>query len=81
MRPELPFLAAGAISVIGGAVAEKQWPVHTGSSIIGTVVLVVVASATTGTKVAPLVHAIGILLVVTSLMAAVKVANAKKKGS
>lgn len=78
MRPEIPFLAAGAISVVGGTIAKGTWPANIGSSIIGTVVLVVAASATAGTKVAPLVHAIGILLVVTSLLAAVKVANAKK---
>lgn len=78
MRPELPFLAAGAIAIIGGAIAEKHWPAHTGSSIIGTVVLVVAASATTGTRIAPLVHAIGLLLVLTALMAAVKTAQTKK---
>lgn len=77
-HPEISFLAAGAISVVGGAIAEGKWPSHVGSSIIGTVVLVVVASATAGTKVAPLVHAIGILLVITSLMAAVKTAKLKK---
>lgn len=78
MRPELPFLAAGTIAVVGGALAEGHWPSHTGSSIIGTVVLVVAASATAGTKVAPLVHAIGLLLVITALMAAVKVVQTKK---
>lgn len=72
MRPELPFLAAGVISIIGGAIAEKKWPANVGSSVIGTVVLVVVASATAGTKIAPLVHAIGFLLVITATMAAVK---------
>lgn len=78
MRPELPFLAAGAIAVIGGVIAEGKWPSHSGSSIIGTVVLVVVASATTGTKIAPLVHAIGLLLVVAATMAAVKTAQTKR---
>ncbi len=78
MRPELPFLAAGAIAVAGGAIAEKKWPDNVGSVVIGTVVLVVVASATTDTKIASLVRAIGLLLVMTTIMAAVKRANESK---
>ncbi len=78
MRPEFPFLAAGAISVIGGAIAEKRWPAESGKVIIGTVALVLVASATADTKIAPLVRAIGLLLVLTSVMAAVKTANQTK---
>lgn len=77
MKPELPFLAAGAVSIIGGAIHEKKWPSHTLTSIIGTVVLVIVASATSGTRAAPLVHAVGLLLLLTSIMAAVKQANRK----
>jgi len=79
-HPELPFLAAGGIALIGGAIHEGHWPSSWGRSVIGTVVLVVAASATADTPIGPLVHAIGILLVVTSLMAAVKAANDKKKG-
>lgn len=79
MRPEFPFLAAGMVSIAGGAIAEKKWPSHTVGSIIGTVVLVVAASATANTRAAPLVHAIGLLLLLTSVMAAVKATqNAKK---
>lgn len=78
MRPELPFLAAGAVSVVGGAIQQKKWPDNTARSVIGTVVLVVVASATTGTRIAPLVHAIGLLLLLASVMAAVKAAQVKK---
>lgn len=77
MRPELPFLASGAVAVIGGAIHEKKWPDNTVRSVIGTVVLVVVASATADTKVAPLVHAIGLLLLLTSIMAAVRAARKK----
>jgi hypothetical protein len=72
MRPELPFLAAGVTTVVGGAIAEKKWPKNTVRSAIGTVVLVLVASASTGTRIAPLVHAIGLLLLLTAVMAAVK---------
>ncbi len=79
MRPELPYLAAGAVSIAGGAIAEKNWPQHTVRAIVGTVVLVVAASATANTRAAPLVHAIGLLLLLTSVMAAVKTVQ-KNKG-
>lgn len=75
MRPELPYLAAGAVSVIGGAIHEKQWPKNTGRATIGTLVLVLAASATANTRVAPLVQAVGLLLLLTAIMAAVKTAQ------
>jgi hypothetical protein len=77
MRPEMPFLAAGVVSVIGGAIKQKKWPDNTARAAIGTIVLVLVASASTNTKAAPLVNAIGLLLLLTSIMAAVKAANEK----
>lgn len=76
--PELPFLAAGGVSIIGGAIAEKKWPSNGVKSLIGTVVLVVVASATSGTRIAPLVHAVGLLLLLTAIMAATKQVKGKK---
>lgn len=79
MRPEMPFLAAGAVSVIGGAIQQKKWPDNTGRAVIGTVVLVLVASASTNTRMAPLVQAVGLLLLLTSIMAAVKAAQSKRK--
>jgi flavoprotein len=78
MRPELPFLAAGAVSVIGGAIQQKRWPDNTGRAAIGTVVLVLVASASANTRIAPLVQAIGLLLLLTSVMAAVKATQTRK---
>jgi hypothetical protein len=79
VRPEMPFLAAGVVSVIGGAIREKKWPDNTARAALGTIVLVVAASATTGTKVAPLVNAVGLLLLLTSIMAAVRAAQTKRK--
>ncbi len=79
MRPEMPYLAAGAVSIIGGAIREKGWPKDTTWSLIGTVVLVVVASATATTRFAPLVRAIGFLLLLASVMAAVRAAQKKAK--
>lgn len=79
-HPELPFLAAGGISLIGGAVAEKGWPSNSLRAVIGTVVLVVIASASSGSRIAPLVRAIGLLIVLAASLAAIKqVADSKKK--
>ena len=77
MRPELPFLGAGVVSVIGGAIKQKKWPDNMGRAVIGTIVLVLAASASANTKAAPLVQAIGLLLLLTSIMAAVRAAQTK----
>jgi hypothetical protein len=77
MRPELPFLAAGAVAVAGGAIKDKKWPPYTTRAIIGTVALVIVASATSDTRIAPLVRAVGLLLLLTTIMAAVRAAQKK----
>jgi peptidoglycan/LPS O-acetylase OafA/YrhL len=79
MHPELPFLGAGAIALIGGAMREHGWPSNATTSIVGTVALVLVASATANTRIAPLVRAIGLLLLLTSVMAAVNAASKTKK--
>jgi dolichol kinase len=78
MSPELPFLAAGGVAIAGGAIAEKKWPDNATRSVIGTIALVIGASATANTRVAPLVHAIGLLLLLASIMAAVKTVQSKK---
>lgn len=78
MSPEFPFLAAGGVSIIGGAIAEKKWPANGVKALIGTVVLVIVASATGNSRIAPLVHAIGLLLLLTAVIAATKQVKAKK---
>lgn len=80
MRPEMPFIGAGIVSIVGGAIREKKWPDDTVRSLVGTVVLVIVASATADSKIAPLVRAIGMLLLLTAVMAAVKTAKLKKDG-
>jgi hypothetical protein len=77
MRPELPFLASGAVAIIGGAIRDKGWPSYTTRAVIGTVALVLVASATTDTRIAPLVRAVGLLLLLTTIMAAVKATQKK----
>lgn len=79
MRPELPFLGAGAVVIIGATIREKKWPSEANGAIIGTVVLTLAASASAGTRIAPLVHAIGLLLLLTAVMAAVKAQKEKGK--
>lgn len=72
MRPEMPYLAAGAVALVGGVAKEKHFPKAGLPAVIGTVVLVIVASATAGTRVAPLVRAIGTLLLMAAIFAATK---------
>lgn len=80
MRPEMPFLAAGAIAIGGGAIKNHGWPTNTLTSVIGTVALVIFASATADSKIAPLVRAIGLLVLLAASMAAIKsVISARKK--
>lgn len=79
MSPELPFLAAGGVAIAGGAIAEKKWPSNGVKALVGTIALVVVASATTGSRVAPLVHAVGLLLLLSAVIAATKQVTASQK--
>jgi hypothetical protein len=78
MNPEMPFLAAGAISLAGGVAKAKGLPSNAMQSVIGTVVLVIVASATANTRIAPLVRAVGLLLLLAATMAAVPAFTKKK---
>lgn len=72
MRPEFPFLAAGAVTIAGATVKEKHWPSGGARSVVGTVVLVLIASATSDTPLAPLVHAFGLLVLLAAIMAAIR---------
>ena len=72
MKPEMPFLAAGTVAIIGGIRREHGWPHNGLTALIGTIVLVIVASATAGSKIAPLVRAIGLLLLMAAVMAAAR---------
>ena len=79
MRPELPFLGAGAVALIGGTARAGGFPPNGLNAVVGTTVLVLVASATAGTKIAPLIHAIGLLLLLASVMAATRQFKPKPK--
>lgn len=81
-HPEMPYLAAGTVAVIGATIRDGKLPDITVPAI-GTVILVLVASATAETRYAPLVRAFGFLLLLTATITAVnatmKKANDKKK--
>lgn len=75
--PELPFLGAGALALVGGVRREGHLPHNATVSIVGTIVLVLATSATAGTKIAPLVRAIGVLLLVASVYGVVRAFQVK----
>ena len=79
MRPELPYMAAGAVAIVGGIAREGKFPSKGLNAVVGTVILVIAVSSTAGTPVAPLARAIGSLLLLASVMAAVPAFT--KKGS
>lgn len=80
MSPELPYLGAGALSLAGGVIKEGKWPSGALKVVIATVILVLFASATGDTKVAPLVRAIGILFFIAALFGMVRASITKKAG-
>lgn len=67
MNPEAAFLAAGVVAIAGGAAQERAWPKTGYRAVVATAILVLVASATSRTPLAPLMRAFGIVV----LMAAV----------
>lgn len=75
----MPFLAAGAIAIGGSVAVNKAFPTNGVPAVLGTIALVIVASSTAGTRVAPLVRAVGLLMVMASVMATVKTINKKKR--
>lgn len=80
--PELPYLGAGALALTAGIIREGKWPDNSLKSIIATIVLVLFASATGDTKIAPVVRAIGLLFLMAALYGVVRASinkQAKKK--
>lgn len=74
-HPEMPFLAAGAVAIVGGVIESHGWPANGAKALVGTSALVIVASATADSRITPLVHAIGLLLLLASVMATVNAVN------
>lgn len=69
MAPELPFIGAALVSLVTGVRKEGGFPSGGIKVLVALSVLVIVAAATAGTKLAPLVRAIGVVLLLTSVLA------------
>jgi hypothetical protein len=78
MRPEAPFFIAGAIAIGGGIYREKGWPSEGTNALLATFVLVIVASMSADTPLAPLVRAFGFLACIGSVMATTRYVQAAK---
>ena len=70
-------MLAGSIALVGAVRKDGRWPANGVQGVIATAVLVLIASATNGTKIGPLVRAFGIMLLLSSGYAAIR-ANAGK---
>ena len=79
MRTELPYFAAGTIAIGGGIAREHHWPSQGTEALFATIVIGVIASATNDTKIAPLVRAIGLLVLLGAVISAVP--SFRKKAS
>lgn len=80
MAAEFPVLAAGGVAIISGWAKAGGPPKNLGVAIIGTLVLVLVASMSKGTKVEPVVTGIAWLFLLSVLVKAVPAFNTSKKG-
>lgn len=79
MRPEMPFLAAGAVALLGGIVREGGWPAEGTGALVGTLAAVLVASMASGSAFAPLVRAVGLLVLLGAVYGAVPAFQAARK--
>lgn len=77
-NPEMPFLAAGTVAMLGGIARNKSWPANGSRAVVATIAMVTVASASKGTKIEPLVRAIGLLVLMTAVIMAVPYFNGEK---
>jgi energy-converting hydrogenase Eha subunit G len=77
MGPELPFLGAGAVAIVGATVRDGKLPGLT-RPLLGIMALVLVASATTDTRLAPVVRAFGLLVFLVAVMTTTRVILARK---
>lgn len=66
MRPELPYLGAAGVALVAATVRDGHIPSLTRPAI-AIIVLVVFASAMSRTSMAPVVDAMGKLLLLTTL--------------
>jgi hypothetical protein len=76
--PELPYLGAGALALTAGIIRQGRWPDGALRSVIATIVLVLFASATGDTKIAPVVRAIGLLFLMAAMYGVVRASINKR---
>ena len=77
-HPELPYIAATAVAIGGATIRDGKIPDLTAPAI-GAVGLILLASATAETRFAPLVRALGFLLLLSTVIAATNVVRTKAK--
>jgi hypothetical protein len=78
MSPELPYLAAGGVAIVGATYRDGKLP-DLMRPVVGIVACVLVASAFGETKLGPLVQAFGMLVLLVTVMAATNSVLAKRK--
>lgn len=81
MAPELPFLAAGAVALVGGARREGKFPANGIKALVATAILVLIASATANTSAAPLVRALGLITLLGAVFGAARTLSPAKDKS
>lgn len=69
MGPELPFIGATIVALVSAVRLEGRWPDGGIKTLIAAAVVIVVASATHGTSLAPLARALGITTLIASILA------------
>lgn len=79
MRPEMPYLATGAVMAVSAARNRAATDVTTRAAIAITV-LVILTSATAGTPAAPLVRAVGTLTLAAVIWRTVLNSTKPKRG-
>ena len=75
--PELPFIGAGVVALVGGIKREGKFPEKGVIAVVGTVLLILAASATANTRIAPAVHAFGILVLIGATFGTVRIFQQK----
>jgi len=77
--PELPFIGAGVVALVGGVKREGKFPEKGVIAVVGVVLLVLVTSATANTRIAPVVHAFGILTLIGAVFGTVRIFQQPQK--
>ena len=69
MGPEVPFIGATIVALVSAVRLEGRWPDGGIKTLVAAAVVVVIASASAGTSLAPLVRALGLATLMASVLA------------